>query len=91
MALGFALMFLIGFNVPGGEGNSLLAQTGGAMSGTGVSGGTGGSPGRNLEVCADCYRKLQKDNRDCESLQGQDWKICREAAATAYRRCSKGC
>lgn len=45
----------------------------------------------NPERCSRCYETLQKDNRDCESLQGQDWKICREAAAAAYRNCSKGC
>lgn len=45
----------------------------------------------NPEICARCYRKLQQDNRDCQKLAGQDWQICREAAAEAYRRCSQGC
>ena len=43
------------------------------------------------EHCARCYEKLKQDNRDCQSLQGQDWTICRQAAATAYRECSRGC
>lgn len=43
------------------------------------------------EHCARCYEKLKQDNRDCQSLRGQDWTICREAAASAYRTCSKGC
>lgn len=50
---------------------------------------SGGQP--SPEHCTRCYKQLQQDNGDCESLEGQDWKICREAAATAYRRCSKGC
>lgn len=45
----------------------------------------------NSERCADCYRRLEKDNAGCEELQGLDWKICREAARTAYGRCSKDC
>ena len=43
------------------------------------------------EHCTRCYEKLRQDNRDCQKLVGQDWTICREAAAVAYRACSKGC
>lgn len=43
------------------------------------------------EHCTRCYKKLQQDDKDCQTLKGQDWQICREAAATAYKRCSKGC
>lgn len=43
------------------------------------------------EHCTRCYKKLQQDNADCQTLKGQDWQICREAAATAYEQCSKGC
>lgn len=50
---------------------------------------SGGQP--SPEQCTRCFEKLREDNRDCQSLQGQDWTVCREAAAEAYRRCSKGC
>jgi hypothetical protein len=50
---------------------------------------SGGQP--SPEHCTRCYKKLQQDNEDCRTLKGQDWQICREAAATAYQRCSKGC
>lgn len=75
----YALSFLVAFNAPGGESPSRLAQIGGA------------SARPNPEVCTQCYEKLQKDYGDCETLEGQDWAICREAAITAYRRCSQGC
>lgn len=66
-------------NALGGEGPTQLAQ----------SGGTSTRP--NPEICTQCYEKLQKDYADCKTLEGQDWAICREAAITAYRRCSQGC
>ena len=52
---------------------------------------TSGVAGPSPEHCTRCYEKLQQDNRDCQKLEGQDWSICREAAAMAYRECSKGC
>lgn len=74
-----ALSVTVAVNAPGGEGPSRLAQIG----------GTSAQP--NPEICTQCYEKLQKDYRDCETLKGQDWAICREAATTAYRSCSQGC
>ena len=62
-----------------------------AQSESTVVEGIGGSAGPNPQLCARCYEQLQKDNRDCETLRGQDWQICREAASTAYRQCSEGC
>lgn len=62
-----------------------------AQSSESVVEGIGGDNGPNPQICARCYEQLKKDNRECESLQGQDWKICTEAAATAYRRCSERC
>lgn len=53
--------------------------------------GTANAPRPNAEICTQCYLQLQKDNRNCESLKGQDWQICREAASSAYRQCSRGC
>lgn len=61
--------------------------------------GSGSLPGQeigdgrqaNPDFCTYCYRRLQTDNRDCESLKGQDWQVCREAASTAYHQCSQGC
>ena len=56
-----------------------------------VTGSGEGAAQPSPEVCSRCYKKLQRDNRDCQKLSGQDWQICREAAAEAYRMCSGGC
>ena len=53
--------------------------------------GSGGWAQPSPEQCARCYAKLQQDNKECQSLEGQDWSICRDAAAAAYRECSRGC
>ena len=74
-----ALTAIVAIHALGKEGPTRLAQ----------SGGTSARP--NPEICTQCYEKLRKDYRDCETLEGQDWAICREAAITAYRRCSQGC
>ena len=84
LLIGAVLFFAL--DTPGGDAAFQLAQSQPA-----VVEGMGGSGGPNPEVCTQCYEQLQKDNRECETLSGQDWKICREAAATAYRRCSTGC
>jgi len=52
---------------------------------------TGQEPLRNADWCSQCYRALEKDNADCEGLTGVDWKVCRDAAQVAYKRCSRGC
>jgi len=43
------------------------------------------------DECTRCYKQLQATNTDCEAMTGLDWKICRDAAEVAYRRCSEGC
>jgi hypothetical protein len=52
---------------------------------------TGQAPARSADSCSQCYRALEKNNADCESLTGIDWKVCRDAAQVAYKRCSGGC
>lgn len=79
-------VLLVWLDAPGGDDVVHLAQ-----SQSTLVEGIGGSGGPNPEVCAQCFEQLKKDNRDCQALSGEDWKVCREAAATAYRRCSKGC
>lgn len=85
-ALALGAVFFFALDATGGDAGKHLVQ---AQST--VVEGVGGSSGPNPEICSQCYEQLQKDNRECETLRGQDWQICREAAATAYRRCSVGC
>lgn len=84
-AIALGAFSLAAFDAPGGGPRDGLAQ-----SQTTLSEGIGGD-GPSPEICTRCYEQLEKDNRECETLRGQDWQICREAAATAYRRCSEGC
>jgi len=76
----------VALDAPGGDAGEYLAQ-----SESIVTEGMGGSDGPNPSICAQCYEQLKKDNSECETLRGQDWKFCRDAATTAYRRCSAGC
>ena len=80
-----AVLF-VALDAPGSDAGTKLAQ-----SQSTVVEGVGGSRGPNPQICTQCFEQLKKDNHDCETLRGQDWQICREAAATAYRRCSVGC
>jgi streptogramin lyase len=86
-----ALALLVLYQVPGSKPAFLYAQNAGAGTGSTLTEGIGSAGSPNPEVCTQCYLQLQKDNRNCESLKGQDWQICREAASTAYRQCSQGC
>ena len=70
---------------------SVLAQTSGGIVATTPEQDTGSGAQLNPQLCTLCYQQLQKDNHDCESLKGQDWTVCREAATSAYRQCSQGC
>lgn len=86
-----ASLYLAAPRAFGGESAALLAQTGGEVIDAAPTQVIGGSQPVNAQLCTNCFQQLQKDNRDCESLEGQDWQICREAASTAYQRCSRGC
>jgi len=69
----------------------LTLQSAGEDAQTAPGGGVVDAQQPNPELCTGCYQQLQKDNRDCEPLKGQDWQVCREAASVAYRQCSQGC
>jgi hypothetical protein len=87
----FGLMFLVCYQVFADEPPISLSQTTGELLSTTLAQGAGDSIPANAEFCTHCYQQLQKDNHNCETLKGQDWQICREAASTAYRQCSQGC
>ena len=75
-----------------GDGSSTLyAQSDGEKVGATIGEGAANAGRPDPALCTQCFQKLQKDNRDCETLTGQDWQIWREAAETAYRQCSHGC
>ena len=93
---GFFLIVFVAFSlVPhrvfAGEPEAMVAQTGSENTGMMPVQDAGGSEQANPQVCSFCFQQLQKDNRECEALKGQDWQICRDAATTAYNRCSRGC
>jgi hypothetical protein len=79
----FTLVLIVVSQLPVGGPSFLYAQSAGE--------GAGNASQPNPELCTRCYLQLQKDNRECESLKGQDWQICRDAASAAYRQCSQGC
>ena len=92
----FLLIVFVTFSLPmqrasGDEPAAMIAQTGGDNAATAPVQDAGGSGQANPQVCSFCFQQLQKDNRECEALKGQDWQICREAATTAYNQCSRGC
>lgn len=93
---GFLLLVVIAISLSvhrasGGEPVAMVAQTSAGDAVVAPVQEAGGSEQTNPQVCNFCFQQLQKDNRECEALEGQDWQICREAATTAYNRCSRGC
>ena len=96
MPKSFLLIVFVAFSLAthrasGDEPAAMVAQTGSDSAATTPVQDAGGSEQANPQVCNFCFQQLQKDNRECEALEGQDWQICREAATTAYNRCSRGC
>jgi hypothetical protein len=89
--LACALTIVVDNQAFANEPTALVAQASAGNVSATPQQGLAGRATVNPQACAQCYEQLQKDNRDCESLKGQDWQICREAAATAYRQCSQGC
>ena len=87
----FVAFSLATFRASDGEPAVVIAQTAGENSGMTPVQDAGSSEQANPQVCSFCFQQLQKDNRECEALKGQDWQICREAATAAYNRCSRGC
>jgi hypothetical protein len=91
LTITFTLAVVTGHRAIAGEPVSVLAQASGGIVATTPEQDADGAARLNPEQCTRCYEQLQKDNDDCESLKGQDWTICREAATSAYRQCSQGC
>jgi hypothetical protein len=87
----FALALLVNSPAPAAEPPALVVQSDQQQEGRLVSEGAAGARQPNAQFCSHCYQQLQRNNRDCESLKGQDWQVCREAANLAYRQCGQEC
>ena len=91
LTITFTITSVMGYRAIADEPLSVLAQASGGTVATTPEQDAGGAARSNPELCTRCYEQLRKNNQDCESLKGQDWTICREAATSAYRQCSQGC
>jgi len=91
LTITFILTVMMGYRAIADEPASVLAQASGGIVATTPEQDSDGAARLNPELCTRCYEQLRKENHDCESLKGQDWTICREAATSAYRQCSQGC
>jgi len=87
----FAMALMVNIPALAAEPPVLVVQSDQQQGGRVVSEGAGGTQQPNAQFCSHCFRQLQENNRDCESLKGQDWQVCREAASVAYRQCSQRC
>ena len=91
LLIAIAAFSLVTYGALGVEPAAMVAQASGDGAGAVPTQVSGNSERANPQICDFCFQQLQKDNRDCEALKGQDWQVCREAATTAYNQCSQGC